>query len=69
MPSKSLWNIRLIREGYVPKWGLFYGQDLVGEFEYEEMARRVMVLLITAGDKMILSKYGGLEFKPYKPGA
>lgn len=68
MPIKSLWNIRPRKYGlFEGEHGLYYGQDLIALFKKEDVARRVLVLLITAGDKMEFTNLGGLELKPYDP--
>ena len=68
MPIKTLWNIRKRDHGlFEGEHELRYGQDLVALFKREDLARRVLVLLITAGDRMEFTSLGGLEFKPYKP--
>jgi len=51
MPTKSLWNIKP-RPRVTGNWNLYYGQDYIARFNDEDVARRVLVLLITAGDKM-----------------
>ena len=67
MPIKSLWNIR---RGLINTEAkrLYYGMDHVASFECEILARRVLTLLITAGDTMEFTDLGDLELKIFIPG-
>ena len=49
MPTE--WNIKP-RARTPGNWNLYYGQDYIGHFNDEDVARRVLALLITAGDTM-----------------